>query len=169
MPKLELRADCGACAGLCCIAYAFDRSEDFACHKRAGQACQHLGDDHRCAIHAERVQRGFAGCVAYDCHGAGQHATARFADADARTRNAAFLTLRHVHEQLWQLTHARQMCPPQAASLRARIARRMAELRARAQASAETLARARIASTPTATLLRQVGLAFERALDRSVG
>ena len=71
----SLRADCARCAGLCCVALAFDRSALFAEDKPAGQPCRQLDTDDRCAIHAQRVQRGYAGCVAYDCLGAGQLVT----------------------------------------------------------------------------------------------
>ncbi|WP_332688362.1 hypothetical protein [Devosia sp.] len=71
----SLRADCGRCAGLCCVALAFDRSALFAEGKAAGQACRHLGPADRCAIHADRVRSGYAGCVRYDCLGAGQLVT----------------------------------------------------------------------------------------------
>ncbi len=35
----DLRADCGRCAGLCCVAPAFTASADFAIDKPAGQPC----------------------------------------------------------------------------------------------------------------------------------
>ena len=71
----SLRADCARCAGLCCVALAFDRSALFAEDKPAGQPCRQLDTDDRCAIHAQRVQRGYAGCAAYDRLGAGQLVT----------------------------------------------------------------------------------------------
>jgi hypothetical protein len=71
----SLRADCGRCAGLCCVALAFDRSALFADDKAAGQACLHLGPEDGCAIHADRERNGYAGCVSYDCLGAGQLVT----------------------------------------------------------------------------------------------
>lgn len=69
------RADCGRCAGLCCVALAFDRSPLFAEDKPAGVACRHLGSTDRCLIHSLRAESGFAGCVHYDCLGAGQLVT----------------------------------------------------------------------------------------------
>jgi len=75
MKEITLRADCANCAALCCLALAFDRSALFAIDKAAGEACPHLDVDGACAIHRERSQRGFAGCVSYDCLGAGQRAT----------------------------------------------------------------------------------------------
>jgi hypothetical protein len=73
----SLRADCGRCVGLCCVALAFDRSPLFAQDKPAGQACTHLRAD-RCSIHASREKNGYAGCVSYDCLGAGQLVTQLF-------------------------------------------------------------------------------------------
>jgi hypothetical protein len=75
MPTDTLRADCTRCAALCCVALAFDRSALFAYDKRAGEPCRHLGHDGRCAVHASRQEAGFAGCVGYDCLGAGQFVT----------------------------------------------------------------------------------------------
>lgn len=72
---ISLRADCGRCAGLCCVALAFDRSALFGEDKAAGQACRHLDGADRCGIHAGRAQAGYAGCVGYDCLGAGQLVT----------------------------------------------------------------------------------------------
>ncbi len=71
----DLGADCRRCAGLCCFAQAFDRSELFAYDKPAGSNCRHLGADNRCAIHARRAAQGMAGCIGYDCLGAGQRVT----------------------------------------------------------------------------------------------
>ncbi|KRA55337.1 hypothetical protein ASD80_13040 [Devosia sp. Root635] len=71
----SLRADCGRCAGLCCIALAFDRSVLFTADKAAGEPCRHLSQADRCMIHAKRAASGYAGCVTYDCQGAGQLVT----------------------------------------------------------------------------------------------
>ena len=68
----ELRADCTQCFALCCMVPAFAASADFALDKPAGHPCPHLHPDSRCGIHAELRPRGFAGCAAYDCFGAGQ-------------------------------------------------------------------------------------------------
>lgn len=75
MKKIDLRADCAKCAALCCMALAFDRSRQFAIDKPAGQACPHLDACGACTIHDERVERGFLGCVHFDCQGAGQRVT----------------------------------------------------------------------------------------------
>lgn len=75
MSRPVLSADCARCSALCCLALAFDASELFALDKPAGEACPHLDGCGRCAIHATRAERGFSGCVAYDCLGAGQRVT----------------------------------------------------------------------------------------------
>lgn len=107
MPRLPRVADCDQCAALCCTLLGFDASPAFAITKPEGVACPHLCAG-RCGIHASLVVRGFAGCVAYDCHGAGPHATARFAAAplDARARYDLFTVLRELHELLWVLDGA---------------------------------------------------------------
>lgn len=75
MPTPSLRPDCSRCAALCCVALAFDKSEHFALDKPAGQPCPNLDASGGCRIHAVRAERGFGGCIAYDCLGAGQRVT----------------------------------------------------------------------------------------------
>ena len=72
-PFASLQADCARCRALCCVGPAFAASADFADDKPAGRPCVHLGADDRCRIHEQLRPRGFPGCVAYDCFGAGQH------------------------------------------------------------------------------------------------
>jgi hypothetical protein len=72
MNVVSLRSDCGRCAGLCCVALAFDRSPSFAIDKAAATPCPNLGTKGHCTIHATRVDAGFSGCLQYDCLGAGQ-------------------------------------------------------------------------------------------------
>ncbi|WP_255693438.1 pentapeptide repeat-containing protein [Pseudonocardia terrae] len=105
----DLRADCGRCTGLCCVAPAFARSADFAFAKPAGTPCRHLQADARCGVHAELRPRGMVGCTVFDCFGAGQALSAR---ADWRTGDraavfAAFPQLRTLHELLRYLMEAR--------------------------------------------------------------
>jgi hypothetical protein len=71
----QLRADCSRCAGLCCVVHAFYSEQGFAYDKPAHSPCQHLTCGNRCGIHAELPSRGFPGCVAFDCYGAGQRVT----------------------------------------------------------------------------------------------
>jgi hypothetical protein len=111
---VQLAADCARCAGLCCVAPAFARSSDFAIDKPAGRPCPNLADDFRCGIHEELPERGFRGCVVFDCFGAGQHVTQHtFGGRDWRSAPsiapAMFATLpvmRQLHELLWYLTEA---------------------------------------------------------------
>lgn len=70
-----LRADCSRCAGLCCVVHAFYSVQGFAFDKPAHSACRYLTPNSRCAIHTRLASRGFPGCVAFDCHGAGQRVT----------------------------------------------------------------------------------------------
>ena len=71
MRRADLVPDCGRCAALCCIATSFEASEDFAFDKAAGTGCRYLTRDCRCAIHDQLAERGFRGCAAYECFGAG--------------------------------------------------------------------------------------------------
>ncbi|BCJ42771.1 hypothetical protein GCM10010168_04880 [Actinoplanes ianthinogenes] len=112
LPVLE--ADCARCAGLCCVAPAFAKSSDFAIDKPAGQACRNLGGDFRCRIHEQLPERGFRGCVVFDCFGAGQRITQEtFGGRDWRSApeiaGPMFATLpvmRQLHELLWLLDEA---------------------------------------------------------------
>ncbi|MCU1437098.1 MAG: hypothetical protein JWP66_185, partial [Naasia sp.] len=131
----ELVADCGRCVGLCCVALAFARSPDFAFDKPAGEPCRHLADDDRCRIHAELRPRGFRGCTAFDCFGAGQKVTrhtfsGRSWRDDAELRRdmfAVFPIVRALHELLRHLDEALTLPAARsvardAAALRDRIA-----------------------------------------------
>ncbi|NCT82128.1 MAG: hypothetical protein GXC94_03225 [Comamonadaceae bacterium] len=86
----QLRADCSACVALCCVIPPFDAAQGFGFDKPAETPCRHLCADHRCGIHDGLTARGFEGCVAFDCLGAGQRLTAlavqRFGSADWRER-----------------------------------------------------------------------------------
>jgi Pentapeptide repeats (8 copies) len=112
--RSSLRADCGRCVGLCCVAPAFSASADFAIDKAAGQPCPNLQPDFGCGIHARLRQRGFPGCAAYDCLGAGQKvAQVTFGGQDwRRTPGIAaqmfrvFTIMRQLHELLWYLGEA---------------------------------------------------------------
>lgn len=125
--RAHLRADCSRCVGLCCVAPAFAASADFAIDKAAGVACPHLRPDDRCGIHAELRDRGFPGCVVFDCFGAGQQVTQRtFGGRSWRespdVASAMFAVLpvmRQLHEILWHLAEAASL--PAAAQLAAEI------------------------------------------------
>lgn len=71
----NLRADCSACCGLCCVAPAFDVEQGFGANKPAHTPCTHLDLAGRCQIHQTREAHGFRACIAFDCFGAGQWVT----------------------------------------------------------------------------------------------
>ncbi|MGW3284895.1 pentapeptide repeat-containing protein [Streptomyces sp. NPDC001002] len=111
----ELRADCGRCFGLCCVALPFARSSDFAIDKKAGSPCRNLREDHRCGIHSRLRQEGFNGCTVYDCFGAGQKISQvtfggrdwrEGSKEDARQMFDVFPVVRQLHELLWYLIEA---------------------------------------------------------------
>lgn len=110
----ELRADCGSCFALCCVAPAFSRSPDFGLDKPAGRACPHLTAGSRCGIHSRLRERGFAGCDAFDCLGAGQKLSQRtlggtdpWQDPDrAQVAVELFPVMRQLHELLRYLAEA---------------------------------------------------------------
>jgi len=111
-----LRADCSRCAALCCVALHMERSAWLGLSKPAGEPCPHLGAEHGCSIHAQRGALGFAGCVNYDCLGAGQRVTQLFAGRSWRAEPAllapmleAFFLMRGVHELLELLDVARRL------------------------------------------------------------
>jgi hypothetical protein len=117
--RADLTADCSRCVALCCVVPAFAASADFAIDKPAGTPCVHLCPDDRCGIHDRLPERGFPGCVVFDCLGAGQRVTQlTFAGRDRRTDPAAaagmaaiFPVMRQLTELLWHLTEARTLSP----------------------------------------------------------
>jgi uncharacterized protein YjbI with pentapeptide repeats len=118
---------------LCCVAPAFSASADFAIDKDAGQPCPNLKPDFRCGIHDHLRQRGFPGCAAYDCFGAGQKvAQVTFGGQDWR-RNphiavqmfGALTIMRQLHELLWYLSEALTL--PSARSLHDQLSRALDE------------------------------------------
>ncbi len=117
MPNSEtpsLTPDCSSCASLCCVVFAFDRSESFAFDKAAGEVCRNLDDAGRCARFGEREDLGLKGCITYSCYGAGQKVTqdvfgGRTWRDDARLiqpMGDALSVLRRIHENLLLLESA---------------------------------------------------------------
>jgi hypothetical protein len=96
------------------VAPGFSASADFAVDKPPGVPCRHLGDDFRCGIHASLRDRGFPGCTAFDCLGAGQRVvqetfggrTWRDSAEVAERMFAAFGVVLRLHELLWHLSSA---------------------------------------------------------------
>ncbi|MFC4907485.1 pentapeptide repeat-containing protein [Actinomadura gamaensis] len=145
LPLDDLRADCGSCFGLCCVALPFTRSSDFALTKPAGRPCLHLAADHRCGIHANLRDKGFTGCTVYECLGAGQKLSRHtFGGRDWRTHpdllpamTAVYPRMRHLHELLWHLHHAARL--PDAAPVHAEITETITALDDLTRQDADTL------------------------------
>lgn len=116
MERDGLRPDCGSCFALCCTAFGFARSADFAIDKPAATPCPNLDQDYSCTIHDRLRPRGFRGCTVFDCFGAGQAVSQQlfagisWRDApDSRPDMfAAFKAMRQLHEMLWHLAEAEE-------------------------------------------------------------
>lgn len=122
MIRSDLQPDCGRCAGLCCLALAFDAGPAFATDKAAGEGCRHLSPEHRCGIYADRPQRGYSGCVGYSCAGAGQRVTAWFpAEPQGVEAQLVFRILAELLQLRWQLEEAGRWCPVTAVELQAEL------------------------------------------------
>ena len=125
---IELCADCSRCFALCCVAPGFAKSADFAFTKPPAKPCRHLQPDFSCGIHVELRQKGFPGCVVYDCFGAGQRVSqSTFGGVSWRERPESaesmfevFGVMRQLHELLWLLDEAAAL--KEAAPLREEIA-----------------------------------------------
>ncbi|MFB8088323.1 pentapeptide repeat-containing protein [Streptomyces sp. NPDC055992] len=117
--RAALRADCGNCFALCCVALTLTRSADFAVDKAAGTPCRNLQDDFRCGIHSRLRTEGFPGCTVYDCFGAGQKVSVEiYGSRDwrgdpetAQEMFQVFPVVRQLHELLWYLTEAAALTP----------------------------------------------------------
>ncbi len=136
LPADPLRADCTRCVALCCVATNFAKSADFAISKREGKACPNLDKTHQCSIHDGLRSKGFGGCVAFDCLGAGQRATTMASkdgalpDGNDRALHSLWRALLPLHELLWALRegqrHARSTLKtedPALAALQEEVAR----------------------------------------------
>ncbi len=113
----ELKGDCANCFGLCCVALPFAKSADFAATKDAGTPCRNLLADHRCGIHSELRESGYAGCTVYDCFGAGQRVSQTvfkgvdWRGGERRKMFDVFPVVRQLHELLWYLAEAQRLDP----------------------------------------------------------
>lgn len=90
-PVLETRSDCTRCAALCCIAYPSDEMPGFAAAKAAGEPCPKLAANGLCTIYERRAEEGFAGCIRFECFGAGQHVVQTLFDGRDWRDDAALL------------------------------------------------------------------------------
>lgn len=112
--ELGLRAECGSCFALCCVALAFEKSADFPERKAAGDPCRNLQSDFRCGTHTTLRATGWNGCTVYDCFGAGQKVSQlsfggvswREAPQTQREMFALLPVMRQLHELLWYLSDA---------------------------------------------------------------
>ncbi|QES41056.1 hypothetical protein DEJ49_08630 [Streptomyces venezuelae] len=144
--RAALRADCGSCSGLCCVALTFSKSADFPVNKDAGKPCGNLAEDFRCGIHRDLRDKGYRGCTVYDCFGAGQRVSQgtfegrdwRRDPATARQMFEVFPLMRQIHELLWYLTEA--LTYPQTRPLAADLKRVLADTERLAQGSPDEVA-----------------------------
>jgi uncharacterized protein YjbI with pentapeptide repeats len=110
----NLRADCENCFGLCCVALPYAKSADFAFDKDSGTPCRNLHSNYLCGIHNELRNKGFRGCSAYECFGAGQKVSQRtYHGKDWRTNKDVaqemfdvYPIMQQLHEMLWYLNEA---------------------------------------------------------------
>lgn len=164
--RRDLTADCSRCTGLCCVAPAFAASADFAIDKPAGTPCPNLQPDSRCGVHDQLRDRGFPGCVVFDCFGAGQRITQHtFPGRDWRTDAAtatavfaAFPVMRQLTELLWHLTEAGTLLP--AGPLATDVAAAHARADGLTRATAEELS-----ALDAGALRREVGELLGRVSD----
>jgi uncharacterized protein YjbI with pentapeptide repeats len=148
----NLRADCGKCFGLCCVALYFSASEGFPDDKEAGQPCLNLLPDYRCCVHDSLTERGLKGCRAFDCFGAGQKvAQVSFNGNDWRTVPESaqqmfnvFLVMQQLHEMLWYLTEALTLQP--ARPIYGEIKSRLDEMEQLTQLSPDSLEKLDVAT-----------------------
>ncbi|AZM52701.1 hypothetical protein DMA15_08905 [Streptomyces sp. WAC 01529] len=147
-----LRADCGSCFGLCCVALAFSASSDFAVDKDAGKPCANLRADSRCGIHRDLRDKGFRGCTVYDCFGAGQHVSQntfggrdwRKDPATAKQMFEVFPIMRQLHELLWYLTEALTL--PQTKPIRSDLRKALARTEELTRGAPETVVETDVAA-----------------------
>jgi uncharacterized protein YjbI with pentapeptide repeats len=109
-----LKSDCKNCFALCCVALPYAKSADFPFSKDDGEPCQNLCSNNQCSIHNKLREKGFSGCVSYECFGAGQHVSqVIFEDQDWRDNPeqsklmfTVFPLVQQLHEMLWYLRQA---------------------------------------------------------------
>lgn len=135
LERESLRPDCANCFALCCTAFGFSRSADFALDKPAGTPCQNLADDFSCTIHDRLRPRGFRGCTVFDCFGAGQNVSQGFFAGKSWLERpetkaemfSAFKAARQLHEMLWYLAEAQSRTFDPDSSVRVKRLRRTIE------------------------------------------
>ncbi|CUJ36007.1 hypothetical protein TA5114_02835 [Cognatishimia activa] len=123
-PFPDLTADCSRCAAICCVAYPFDDNDEFGLLKAADAPCPNLSNScFDCTIHKDLDRKGFKGCVAYSCAGAGQRITQELFDGENWRDDPDLLThmtyalrvLRPIHEALLLLKESEKLPVPKSA------------------------------------------------------
>ncbi|MBP3951668.1 pentapeptide repeat-containing protein [Bacillus suaedae] len=107
----RLKSDCSHCFGLCCVALPYGKSADFPFNKDGGVPCRNLCSNNLCSLHDQLREKGFRGCVSYECFGAGQHVSQfiyhgqdwREDIKQAEEMFAVFPLVQQLHEMLWYL------------------------------------------------------------------
>jgi uncharacterized protein YjbI with pentapeptide repeats len=110
----NLRTDCENCFGLCCVALPYAKSADFAFDKDGGTPCRNLQSTYQCGIHNDLRNKGFRGCSAYECFGAGQKVSQiTYNGMDWRSNQDVaqqmfdvYPIMQQLHEMLWYLYEA---------------------------------------------------------------
>lgn len=110
----KLKSDCSKCFGLCCVALYCFKSDGFPRDKKDGEPCINLNNDFTCKVHECLKEKGFKGCLSYDCLGAGQRVcqdTFKGVNWRSDKQNApkmfsAFLKMRELYEMMWYLYEA---------------------------------------------------------------
>ena len=163
--RFGLRGDCSRCFALCCTAFGFTRSSDFAEDKPAGSPCRHLDERFACTIHEVLPSRGFRGCTVFDCFGAGQTVSQRlFAGVNRQDRPdvrdrmfSAFAVVKELHEMMWHLLEAQERTyDPETADDARKLVESLASLTGRSVDELESIDIDRIRAS-VRTILAEVG------------
>jgi hypothetical protein len=145
------------------VATSFKKSADFAIDRLAGRPCPNLQPDFGCGIHDRLRERGFPGCVAFDCFGAGQRITQstfggrtwRDAPDLAPDIFRAFMIMLDLHEIMWHLDQALRL--PAAGPLHRELAEYLEQIAAFGDLPPDELA-----GVDVGTALAPVGDLLER-------
>ena len=94
-----------------------EKGDLFPIDKPAGVACPNLNDRHLCRIHSNLENKGFGGCIQFDCLGAGQRVVQDLFNGVSwrddpkilSPMSQAFRDLRDIHEALQLLFSARAL------------------------------------------------------------
>jgi uncharacterized protein YjbI with pentapeptide repeats len=96
------------------VALPYAKSADFAFDKDGGTPCRNLQSNYLCGIHNDLRNKGFRGCSAYECFGAGQKVSqSTYNGKDWRTNKDVaqemfdvYPIMQQLHEMLWYLNEA---------------------------------------------------------------